>query len=92
MGPVAGGASRGAKTLSLINNMLNVIKGRLMAKIRSKEPPHPAECFAKPPAENVGGHKKTSSWWPPRPPGLRCTPSSTSPRFARKSSSLTCSG
>lgn len=65
--PAAQAAAR--KTLSLINNMLNVTKGRLMAKIRSKEPPHPAECFAKPPAENAGGHKKISSWWPPRPPG-----------------------
>ena len=68
VGPHAGGAAAARKTLSLINNMLNVTKGRLMAKIRSKEPPHPAERFAKPPAENAGGHKKTSSWWPPRPP------------------------
>ena len=36
------------QTHLLIDNMLNVTKGRLMAKIRAREPPHAAACFERP--------------------------------------------
>ena len=80
--PAARAAAR--KTLSLINNMLNVTKGRLMAKIRSKAAA-PGGCFAKPRRRTRAEHKKTSSWWPPRPPSAVYTVLDVAPlRAAQK--------